>query len=48
VLRLEPLGESAEMSEVHAMIIAAAFVGFPHLRIFERGKRAHDFPGRLA
>jgi hypothetical protein len=36
------------MSEVHAMIIAAAFVGFPHLRVFERGKLAHDVPGRLS
>src|SRR5262245_49962617 len=48
VLGLEALGQGAQMSEVHAMIIAAAFVGFPHLRIVERGKLAHDVPGCLS
>jgi len=48
VLRLEALGQSAQMSEVHAVIIATAFVGFPHLRIVERGKLAHDVAGCLS
>jgi hypothetical protein len=42
MLCLEPLGELGKPSEVHAVIVALAFVGLAHLRVFERSEFAHD------